>query len=776
MNFQEQVDAAVRATRITGRLSFSWLGRALPRMPDGAARSILESPEAQRRLLLRNLQLHLYAHFYVCGSPSPIIDRPYEDGRAVDETSFVRRLSIANAGSGSLSEPCEVRQIVAADQFVIGRGSLNIWARREDCVAAAGVAIRPPMRVALRLPKEHLGLEPGFYVALGDREWSAYGHSIVRLYWNVTPAGALRFVRDATIALNAAEVPFRIKVVNRPDRFTRRDALVLYTRKSDYSRVATLMADLYGEMADGVKPGVPAFTKQLAEGMGLAEDPGDGESFGSHRCRILAEGLIRAYEQRRTTVEDRLRAVRESFEENGILWERPYLSSAAFGDPYEFPQTSRPSRGAGKRHTRRGPAGEAFVGMAVSAADRLVRNSIWHEDRCTWIGAADAEFSRPFRAGLSALPPDLYLGTSGVAIFLAELHSVTRHEDARRCAIGAMRQALSRLEQVAESIRASLYTGWAGIALAAACVGRLAAEPELLEISARLMQRAARSADSMPECDLLAGKAGTLAAALAVRSLVGDDSLLAPALKLGDALLEAAEYGHGGCSWPSASSRSRQNLTGFAHGAAGIGFALLELFHVTGRAEYRKSAEWAFDYERFCFDPAAGNWPDFRLNGRSMRRSRWGFSIGWCHGAPGIALSRLRAYQLLNAATYRAEALTALATTLTAARRQLDSPAAGYSLCHGLYGLASVLLHGARVLGPDFAEGIETARQVFAATLREDSLDAVEDRPSLMLGMAGIGHFCLQLHRAADFSPLAIASDCRFQAPGLERKRPVARP
>lgn len=673
MTFQEQADSLVRATRITGRLSFSWLGRALPRIADEVFQATLQSPEAQRRLLVRKLQLHLYAHFYVCGLVSPLIEAPFEEGRAFNEESFVRQLSVANAGTGSFSEPCEVRRIAAMDQFVIRRDGLNIWARRDDCVTAAGVDIRPGVRVRLRVSKEDLEVSPGFYVALGDRDLHEDSHGIVRLYWNVTPPGALRFVRHATIALNQARLPFKIKVVNRPDRFTRRDALVLYTRQSDYPAVARLMADLYDEMADTVKLGVPAFTKELAIGVGVAEDPANGESFGSHRCRILAEGLIRAREQRRTSHADRLRAVRECFEDNGIPWQRPYLNSAAVADQYDFLMPLKGSRGAGNRQTRKESAEEPFVPIAVSIGDRLVHNSIWHENRCTWIGAADAEFSRP-EAALGTLPPDFYAGTSGIAVFLAELHSVTKHEGARRCAVGAIRQALSGLDEVAVSIRSSLYTGWAGIALAAACVARMTSEAEFLEVSAALMHRAVGSATATDESDILSGRAGTLAAGLAVRKLVGDDSLLAPSVTLGDELLEAAEHSDGVCSWPSTSSRSRRNLTGFAHGVAGIGFALLELFHATGSAKYRKAAESAFNYERLCFDAHVRNWPDFRLNRGSRSHRHAGFSIGWCHGAPGIAMSRIRAYELLNEPRYRTEALTALATTLNAVRRQFDSP------------------------------------------------------------------------------------------------------
>ena len=47
-------------------------------------------------------------------------------------------------------------------------------------------------------------------------------------------------------------------------------------------------------MSEKLNVRVPAFTKHLAPGLGFAEDPGTiRDSFGTHRCRLLAEGTLR---------------------------------------------------------------------------------------------------------------------------------------------------------------------------------------------------------------------------------------------------------------------------------------------------------------------------------------------------------------------------------------------------------------------------------------------------------------------------------------------------
>ncbi len=71
---------------------------------------------------------------------------------------------------------------------------------------------------------------------------------------------------------------------------------------------------------------MPVFTKPMAPGIGLAEDPGTEESFGQNRCRLLAEGMIRAYEQRARSLDRRLQILAESYAGAGISLTHPYLN------------------------------------------------------------------------------------------------------------------------------------------------------------------------------------------------------------------------------------------------------------------------------------------------------------------------------------------------------------------------------------------------------------------------------------------------------------------
>ena len=73
------------------------------------------------------------------------------------------------------------------------------------------------------------------------------------------------------------------------------------------------------------------FQRQLAPGVGLAENDPRGESFGSRRCALLADGIIRAHEQGTVRDSDRVEAVAERFAEDGVLIDAPYLDPSLAG-------------------------------------------------------------------------------------------------------------------------------------------------------------------------------------------------------------------------------------------------------------------------------------------------------------------------------------------------------------------------------------------------------------------------------------------------------------
>jgi lantibiotic modifying enzyme len=178
------------------------------------------------------------------------------------------------------------------------------------------------------------------------------------------------------------------------------------------------------------------------------------------------------------------------------------------------------------------------------------------------------------------------------------------------------------------------------------------------------------------------------------------------------------------------------------------------LYGVTGDAQYRHAGEQAFAYEQSWFDTQVGNWPDFRPEWAGAgRHPRPAFATYWCHGAPGIALARLRAYELLGTENYAQVARWALQTTKQALQHTLATAHHDFSLCHGLAGNAQILLQTGHILPPSAID----VTLVYAVAQQGIALYGAPGRawpcgvghgetPGLMLGWAGIGLFYLCLH------------------------------
>ena len=139
--------------------------------------------------------------------------------------------------------------------------------------------------------------------------------------------------------------------------------------------------------------------------------------------------------------------------------------------------------------------------------------------------------------------------------------------------------------------------------------------------------------------------------------------------------------------------------------------------------------------------------------------------MAWCHGAPGIALSRLRAWEILRDDVYRCEAEAALGTTA----KSLDAPSApgsgNFSLCHGQAGNAEALFYASRLLDQGYARPVEGTAERGIQPYQSSRAawpcgsNGGGESPNLLLGLAGIGYFYLRLS-----SPETIPSVLLIQA------------
>jgi lantibiotic modifying enzyme len=403
------------------------------------------------------------------------------------------------------------------------------------------------------------------------------------------------------------------------------------------------------------------------------------------------------------------------------------------------------------------------MSAAVGIGARLMAEAIWSADRCNWVGAEPLDLTNRSGAGFAltyrALGPNLYAGSSGVALFLAQLSTTTGQDEFRPTALAAMRHAFSRREELDPGMRVGFYTGWAGMGVGALRTGLMLDSAEFVDAGTGLLRDVGRLVEAVggqdiesqdrPEFDLMSGLAGTVLALVLGYRYTGEDELAEAAATAARWLLRTARKTRAGWSWRSFRISAQRDLTGLSHGAAGVAVAFIEAFGLTGEELFATAARNAMRYENRWLSVEDGNWPDFRRHTDDPRGRV--FTALWCNGAPGIALSRLYAYEQLGEPQWRQDAMTALATTERATRLLVDGGGADFSLCHGLPGNAESFQRASVILGDD-AIGLDIPALVADHGLERNARTGTwpcgthsEESPNLMLGVAGIGYYYLRL-------------------------------
>jgi lantibiotic modifying enzyme len=196
----------------------------------------------------------------------------------------------------------------------------------------------------------------------------------------------------------------------------------------------------------------------------------------------------------------------------------------------------------------------------------------------------------------------------------------------------------------------------------------------------------------------------------------------------------------------------------------------MELGQYVGNPAFYKLAEQAFEYENTYFDSETNNWPDFRLSMWTSEQiseleeayktaqldvfNRTSDMNTWCHGAAGIGLARIRAYELTGEKIHLADARRAL--TKVRRTEELISQYSAFSLCHGLSGNAETLLESYLLFGNN--QDLRLAERWGDAVIKQKSQTGrymtrlnmgqakKQEDAGLFSGIAGIGYFFLRLH------------------------------
>jgi type 2 lantibiotic biosynthesis protein LanM len=404
---------------------------------------------------------------------------------------------------------------------------------------------------------------------------------------------------------------------------------------------------------------------------------------------------------------------------------------------------------------------EAFQ-LGQELWDAAIRDN---KGRPEWLGMDLGADGESFHFGL--IGNSLYSGGSGIAVLFARLAlaSTGAAADQWRSRAWSCFAGLAELaernsnEQLFRLMRDLPYgiSGSGGILLALQLLERAGldeAGPLAAQLIGQLRPERLLADEGV---DVIGGVTGLIGPLL----LTGTPRAQELAAVCGERLL-ALQLESGGWSSGAVASLRRPPLTGFSHGAAGMGAALARLAQVSGEQRFAAGARLAVAYERSVFVADQGNWPDFRSSSEADA-----FMLSWCHGAPGILLSRhlLQAAGLADAHT-AAEQRSARASTL-AGLEQLQSRAgdAAAHLCCGVLGLTSLLRLDAQAGGLALSAPVAAAE---SAVIRQAqaggsytffSVDTGSlNLPGLYTGKAGVALALLEAGDGLQALPAVLSS------------------
>ncbi|HKV40608.1 MAG TPA: type 2 lanthipeptide synthetase LanM, partial [Blastocatellia bacterium] len=418
------------------------------------------------------------------------------------------------------------------------------------------------------------------------------------------------------------------------------------------------------------------------------------------------------------------------------------------------------------RPTRREPKREAgrdrLIAAARAVAERLRSIALESADgEISWVGlglVGDRHWTLA-TAGL-----DLYSGLPGIGLFFGYLASVTgdeRYMKTARAVAGTIVRQL-RLAKWPADPPIGAFGPMAGSAYFLTHMGHLWGDEELLIVAEDLLLRVPPAIGGDKYVDIISGVAGCIPVLLAQNRVRGCDGLVAAAVNCGDHLISHAAQANSGLGWKTVSNSSGP-LTGFSHGAAGIAWALLELYAVTLQDRFRDTALAGLEYERGLFCVEESNWPDLRVfvDRPAPHADGPSFMTAWCHGAAGIGIARAKMLTHLRGSIHSSELEEEVRAAVSATLAH--GFGSNHCLCHGALGNIELLLLASQELG-DTRLKLETYRAA-AAVLDNISetgwlcgVPAGVETPGLMTGLAGIGYELLRLAEPDNLPSVLVLS------------------
>jgi hypothetical protein len=118
------------------------------------------------------------------------------------------------------------------------------------------------------------------------------GRPTASCFLDLAPAIAPEVFGRLVTALDGYGLGFRAELRGDPGMPERIGSVVITVARTDATALARVALRMRQRSPFVFGRSVPAFTRPLAPGVAIADEPGTGTDFGRHRCRLVATGLV----------------------------------------------------------------------------------------------------------------------------------------------------------------------------------------------------------------------------------------------------------------------------------------------------------------------------------------------------------------------------------------------------------------------------------------------------------------------------------------------------
>jgi hypothetical protein len=261
------------------------LVRTRPAVLDRIAREVPAAEVARGAGALADL---LHRRYALAGSPpnpaAPTPDPGGAGGLLLADARLVRRVEQLLGRRSCWEGGWRLAGADGPHRWLVERDGLVLSVADDELALTRG-------GVRVRFPADPAPACPGWFAATATAG-PARGQQASCYLNGGAPARAVLFT-DLLLGLDRAGIAATARVLT-DSSVERPDSVVVSVARADLPVLARLALGLSARAHTGLGDAVPAFTRPLAPGIAVADDPACGEPFLRHRCRLVAAGLAAA--------------------------------------------------------------------------------------------------------------------------------------------------------------------------------------------------------------------------------------------------------------------------------------------------------------------------------------------------------------------------------------------------------------------------------------------------------------------------------------------------